>query len=706
MKMTTSKIQKINLFSFLLFLVVYSVSGCAQKNEVEIKEVTISSVDLRQGDEFVLSVKIASSRSFNNLTASFQVKDGLDRIVAKLESDFFSVQPSAGKIVRLNFRWADLHRQRLGKMRITHASLKQYTNNKNIQILSSFNPAVDFHVTPVVDEVQRMFVSRENSLWWLTEMGRVDNNMTRRNGLSGCTMFGGIVESWIRNDNLVSEGTDGLCYWEITGYTVRQLALEYERTGNRRYLEMAQQSANSIIRYIQDDKKAPLFKGSLPTFLHYDGRPAGWFRGKAVLFDHGQVLMGLLELARVMEKSGHIVNDLKPYQNAAKKIGAFMLRAGDFNKGKLPSYLERKTAKASSGLEETSKGVIGFNLLYKLTGNTKLPQAAKQQLNHIRDTSKPYRGEDHHGRSYNAYGFIRGFEDYLDPSYLLRARQWLEHVAQDMNDKGLLQPEGDYSAMPAQNQLIRNAALLWKLTADPRYLEWAGRSAKYLTRSSEPWTYRQSVLKLGRFYREAGGIFNNIASNEVCSWASIFHIDAMYHYLSLSYGHIYIGSDQTISMIGPVKEKQIDNGVELSLGGNLDENIGVYVAKQSPISSVEINGKQFPYYSESTARLPSFEGVKNVRILFGQKKSPHIKQTNSHVLKADLNKKSFNISLKGKIKTKGVIQIYWPDRTPVIFLNGKAVVKSEWSWDSASGSLVINYPHDGEEQMLKVMAVN
>ena len=699
------KTNKIHLFSLLLFLVVYSVSGCAKKNEVEIKGLTISSVNLRQGDEFVLNVEIAATRSVNNLTAAFQVEDELGRIVAKLESDFFTVQPSTGKIVSLNFRWADLDRQRVGRMKIARASLKQYAGSKNNQTLSRLNPALGFHVLPIIGEVQRMFVSRENSLWWLTEMGRVDNDMTRRNGLSGCTMFGGNVETWIRNDNLVLKGTDGLCYWEITGYTVRQLALEYERTGNHRFLEMAKQSANSIILYIQDDKKAPLFKGSLPTFLHYDGRPAEWYRGRAVLFDHGQVLMGLLELVRVMEKSGLPVKDLKPYQNAAKKMGAFMLRARDNNKGKLPSYLERNTAQASSGLEETSKGVIGFNLLYQLTGDKKVPQAAREQLNHIRDSSKPYRGEDHHGRSYNAYGFIRGFEDYLDPSYLLQAEQWLEHVALDMNDKGLIQPEGDYSAIPAQNQLIRNAILLWKLTADPRYLEWAGRSAQYLTGSSKPWTYRQPVLKLGRFYREAGGIFNNIASNEVCSWASIFHIDAMYHYLSLRYGHIYIGKDQVISMLGPVKVKQIVNSVELSLKGNSDENIGVYVAKQIPISSVEVDGKQFPYYSENTARLPSFKGIKHVRILFGQNKKAHVKQTNSHILKADLNKRSINIQLKGKNKTKGVIKIYWPEWTPAILLNGKVVDKSEWSWDSANGSLVINYPHDGKEQMLKVTAI-
>jgi len=247
---------------------------------------------------------------------------------------------------------------------------------------------------------------------------------------------------------------------------------------------------------------------------------------------------------------------------------------------------------------------------------------------------------------------------------------------------------------------------LWKLTADPRYLEWAGRSAQYLTRSSEPWTYRQPVLKLGRFYREAGGIFNNISSNEVCSWASIFHIDAMYHYLSLTYGHIYVGNEQIISMIGSVKEKPIANGVELSFSGSLDENIGVYVARQAPISSVEVDGKQFPYYSAKTARLPLVKGLQHMRIMFGQKKSSHITQTNSAVLKAELNKSSFNITLKGKIKTKGVMQVYWPDQRPDVFLDGKAVVKSEWSWDSASKSLVINYPHDGKEQTLKVMSIH
>ena len=107
MKMKTSKIQKIHLFGFLLFLVVYSVSGCAQKNEVEIKGVTISSVNLRQGDEFILSVKVDATRRYNNVTASFQIKDGLDRVVAKLESDFFTLYPSTGKNIQLSFRWAD-----------------------------------------------------------------------------------------------------------------------------------------------------------------------------------------------------------------------------------------------------------------------------------------------------------------------------------------------------------------------------------------------------------------------------------------------------------------------------------------------------------------------------------------------------------------------------------------------------------------------
>ena len=708
MKMKKNKIQKIPLFSLLLFFVVYSVSGCAQKNELEIKEVTISSVDLHQGDEFVLSVKIGATRSFSNLTASFQVKDGLGRIVAELESDFFTVHPSTGESVRMNFRWADLDQQRVGKMRIAHASLKQYTGNKTVHTLSNFNPAISFNVVPIEDEVQRMFVSRENSLWWLTEMGRVDNDMTRRNGLFGCTMFGGDIGAGLQNDHLVSEGTDGRCYWEINGYTVRQLALEYERTGNNRLLEMAKDSANSIIRFTRDDESSPLFLGSLPTFLHYDGRPVeSFYRGKAVLFDHGQVLMGLLELVRVMEKTGLPVKDVEPYQNVAKKVGEFMLRARDYNKGKIPFYLVRKTEKASEDSELTTKVVIGFNLLSQLTGDKRALQAGLDHLNQVRDMSKAYRGADHHGRSYNAYGFIRGFEDYLEPDYLLEAEQWLEQVALDMNEKGLLQPEGDYSAIPAQNQLIRNAMLLWKYTADPRYLEWAGRSAEYLTRSSKPWTYRQPVLKLGRFYREAGGLFNNIDSNELCSWASLFHIDAMYHYLSLSYGHIYLDGDRVISMIGPPAQiEYIANGVELSLRGNPEENIGVYVGKQVSISSVEIDGKPFPYYSEHTARLPSFKGVKKVRIMFSQNKSTHIKQTNSHILKADLNNTSMSIKLKGKAKTKGQIKIDWPERMPVISLDGKAVAKSEWSWDSTSGALVVNYPHNGKQQVLKVMAIH
>ena len=88
--------------------------------------------------------------------------------------------------------------------------------------------------------------------------------------------------------------------------------------------------------------------------------------------------------------------------------------------------------------------IIGFNLLSQLTGDKKARQAARDHLNQVRDRSKAYRGADHHGRSYNAYGYIRGFEDYRDPGYLLEARQWLEHVALDMSDNGLLQPEGDY----------------------------------------------------------------------------------------------------------------------------------------------------------------------------------------------------------------------------------------------------------------------
>lgn len=695
--------QKKYLHSLILFLVVCFVYGCAEKQELEITKVALSSVNLHQGDEFTLDVTISATRRFDNLTASFQVEDESGQILAQLESDFFIARPSTKKTVSFNFRWADLDTHRTGKMRITHALLKQYPDNKTFHTLTNYNKTLPFQVIPVEDEVQRMFVSRENSLWWLTEMGRVDNVMTRRNGLSGCVMFGGYPETWIRNDHLVSEGTDGLCYWEITGYTVRQFALEYERTGNSRFLEMAQQSANSIIRYIRDDQKAPLLMGSLPAFIHYDARPAEWYQDKTMLFDHGQVLMGLLELVRVMEKVDSPVKDLEAYQDAAKRVGGFMLRASEYNDGKIPSYLTNDTVESSADTEETTKVVIGFNLLHQLTKDKKVRQTALNHLNQVRDNSAPYRGDDHHGRSYTAYGFIRGFEDYLEPGYLQKAEQWLEHIALDMNKHGLLVPEENYSAIPAQNQLIRNASLLWKLTADPRYLQWAERSAQYLTRSDEAWTYRQPILKLGRFYREAGGLFNNIEDNEVCSWASIFHIDAMYHYLSLTYGHIYLGRNKVISMIGPVKVERIANGVVMLLRGSPDENIGIYVDKQAPIKSIEIDGQQFPYYSEHTARLPSFKGLKHVRILFGRDKNAHIKQTNSHIMKAELNNTALSIQLLGKAKTKGVMQIYWPDRMPTILSNGKTVAKSAWSWDPASGVLIINYTHNGKEQTLKIM---
>lgn len=698
--------RKYILYCVLVCLALYSVYANANKQALQITDVALSSVTLHQGDKFSIDVVMRASHRLKNLTASFQVKDKSGQVVAVLASDFFTVYPSIENTVHLNFRWADLDIKRSGRMKITSVALKQYPGKEIAKTLATYSRPIAFRVVPVKDEVERMFVSRENSLWWLTEMGRVENAMTHQNGLAGCTMFGGDVETWIRNDHLVSKGTTGLCYWEITGYTVRQLALEYERTGNSHYLKLAQQSAKSIIRYIRDDPRVPLLKGSLPTFLHYDGRPGQWYRDKTVLFDHGQILMGLLELVRVMHKSGFADSELKSYQDAARIIGAFMVRAYDYSGGRMPSYISSKDLKSSAESESTSKVVIGFNLLYQLTRNSKIHQIALNHLNYIKDKQSPYRGSDHHGRSYVAYGFIRGFEDYHDPAYLHEAGQWMEQVALDMDDNGKLIPEGDYSAIPAQNQLIRNGILLWKLTAEPRYREWARLSAQFLTRSAKPWTYRQAVLKLGRFYRESGGLFNNVDSKEVCSWASIFHIDAMYHYLGLTYGHIYLGGDRPISMIGPVNVNRTTNGVEILLHGHPDENIGIYVGKQASIRSIQIDGVEFPYYSEHTARLPPSRGIRTARISFGRSHRPHIKQTNSTILATDLHKQALRIQLKGITGTKGALQIYWPDKRPIVSVNTDILPDTAWSWDSSSGVLVVHYSHDGNKQVFEIAPIH
>lgn len=677
---------------------------------ITIDRVFTTTPEIRQGGLLTLVLQLESSHDLRNLTAEFSIVNKEGEEVALLASDFFPIQPTHGSVHRFNFRWTDLNTARSGSLNISRVRIRQHrlesaADEKDLDsaVTIAERPVqLALQVTPVTDPVERMYVSRENSRWWVSEMGPVDTRIARDNGLQNCIMFGGTEASWIRNDALSRAGSDGLCYWEITGYAIRMLALEYERSGEPLYLNRAMDIADAVVRNIRRDDEAPFPSGSLPTFNHYDGRIGEWFKDKAMLFDHGQIVMGLLELIRVLDEKGILNERRTTFEQTARSIGNFMLASSRQKNGKLPEFWPRNSRTVSENIEQTSKVVIGFNQLGLLMRNEEFKITARQHLDEMLQSS-PGANHDHHGRSYMGYGFLRAFRDYGDQKYMNAAVEWTASVANELDDAGRLLPLEEYSVIPAQSQLIRNAALLWELTGKNEYMQWADKSASFLTQSPDAWTYRQPLLKLGRFFREAGALYNNSPTDELCSWATIFHVDAMYHYLRMKYGHVYIGPESHISMIGPVDILEDENRIELRLEGITEENIGIHFAGDRHISLVEIDRQPFAYHSANSARLPPFKGTRKVVVHFNKEELPRLVSTNSLVETATLTTgKALDLRLRGQAGTDGKAKLFWPSEILHITLDDRFLPDERWQWDASSKQLVIDYPHKGTEQRLRV----
>lgn len=671
-------------------------------NDPDITQVSVTQHRIRQGDLFTVRVRIKGGGSaYNRVTAKFRVVNAKRDDVSILESDFFALRPRGSAVLPFKFRWADLDPSRTGGLRIVSAQLLQHDlAAKDARVISARRLNLPLHIVAVTDPIERLFVSRENSLWWLTRMGVVNNKLAKTHGLANCVMFGGTKE-WIRDDYLASPGTQSLCYWEITGYAVRALALEYQHTGEQKYLAQARRVADAIVRSL--DRGHGFARGSLHTFNHYDGRVGDWYRNKAVMFDHGQVLMGLLELVRVMRVTGLPVRERQEYADAARMVGRFMVRVIRKNNGEIPTYWDRKADKTSDDLQASSKTVVGFDMLSEMTGNNYYSRLARLHLDRLLK-SAPVQHEDHHGRAYMAYGYIRAFLDYGESAYLRAAEKWTESVAHDLDAKGRLQPDTAYSVMAAQSQLIRDGALLWKLTGKRRFMDWADDSAAYLARSEKPWAYRQDELKLGRFYRQAGALYNNLDTDEICSWASIFHIEAMYDYLSLRYGQVYVGPTGDISLIGPVRITRRDRRIEIRLPGQKAANVGIYLGGQDEITHIKIDGEPFPYFSRRIARIPAGGRKRNLVIFLSGQPLSHLVCTSSLVLGVKrASNDDLDVSFRGQNGTGASMTVYWPHPSVSVRLDGKPLVApAAWTWDRKNYVLKLHYAQTGRGQQLLV----
>jgi hypothetical protein len=410
-----------------------------------------------------------------------------------------------------------------------------------------------------------------------------------------------------------------------------------------------------------------------------------------------------------MKKYSVAEKEIAIYQKATQEIGNFMLRTRSKGDTFIADAWIHKKAFRNEEFEPTTKVVIGFNRLQKMSGNKDFNKTALQHLKHIQFHVKPYSGKDHHGRAYITYGFIRAYKDYQDPAYLQAARDWLLTLNKDMNESGKLLPGKEYSVIPAQSQVIRNGALLWVLTADHRYLQWAEKSANYLSRSSEPYLWGQEESRLGLFYRQSGVMLNNSKDSLISSWGTIFHIDAMYHLLRLRYGHIYIDKTHTHSMIGPVAVLRAGDRVELLLAPVQNDNIGIYVNMGKPIKQVMINGKAFPYFTERTARLPEGQVQKNennkVIVYFGDSDTPRISRTNSVVVNATAVNGALRASVKGVSGTRGWMRIHWPRATsipPKASINGNMIEDSDIRFDPVEKNLELSYTHTDSAQVITV----
>lgn len=664
---------------------------------ISINHVDIAPTHFMQGDKFNITINFADMTDLNNLTVSYVIVDNHGDDVAYLESDFFEVTANEDQVKTVEFKWTDFTSTRVGTLTLSTASIKQYSTDMTSSIIKATKTVNErFTVGEVKDQVLKEFISRENSLWWLTKMGWVNSPMVCDNDLDYCVMYGGPVTGELTNEEFYTNGSHILCYWEITGYAVRTLALEYERTGNTKYRDLATHMADTIIKNLNDSSIHPENNGTMHTQDYYNGVENKEYKNISVIFDHAQVQMGLLELARVMENNGDLGHEI--YQNAGKRVGDFLYLVYKNNLNGLPLQWNRNTL-TTSGVSPDPKAVIGMRYLYTNTRDVRYRDMAKNELDrHLPNTPTP--GSDYHGQSYFAYGMIKGFEWFGDKAYLKKAARFAASVSSDMDSEGKLANE-EYSRIPAQSQIIRNNALIWKYTGDDRFLTWADKSTDYLTNTDAVWMYNQPVLKLGRYYRESGGQYNCYGEPQLTSWGTEFHIDAFYHYLHQRYGDIYVDEDshRVISMISTPKVVFSPDEIKIRVNGASD-GVGIYVSSSKNIEAVFLDGEPTYYFSDHTARTPSYEGNKTITILLGEAKTPHIIRTNSIVTKTVLSSSTkFSIVLNGMKNTTGIMDVYWGAGKPTVKLNGTPLTEDvDWTWSSSDSIVRIHYTHDGNER--------
>ncbi len=673
-----------------------------QEADISINFVDISPASFKQGDKFKITINFDVARDLNNLTVAYVVEDEDGSDLAYLESDFFDVKANGGQDKIVEFKWTDFNSAKVGALTLSTGFIKQYSadmRSSTIKAAQTINR--QFVVEKVNDQVLKCFISRENSLWWLTEMGWVDSPMARNHDLDYGVMYGGFVTGELTNEEYYADGSNVLCYWEISGYAVRALALEYERTGNTKYKDLAKRIADTIIKNLNDGSVHPENNGTIHTFDFYNGTEGGFedqYRDIAVIFDHAQIQMGLLELGRVMEKKGDRGYEI--YQNEGKRVGDFLYFVYENNSNVLPDQWFRDSL-ASSETSQDTKAVIGMKYLYENTNDTRYRDMARSELDRLCSFS-PTPGSDYHGQSYFAYGMIKGFEWFGDESYLEKAEEYAAGVSFDLDSNGKLVNE-EYSRIPAQSQIVRNNTLLWKYTGNDVVLRWADESASYLTNTDDVWVYNQPVLKLGKYYRESGGQYNYAEEPQLTSWGTEFYIDAFYHYLHHRYGDIYVDmtTQKVISMISDPIVTFGEDEIHVAVNSGVD-GVGVYINSPRNIRAVFLDDEPTYYFTDHTARTPVYEGSKTMKIVFGEPTTPHIIRTNSIITKTALaSSNDFTIEFKGLRNTKGTMDVYWNSTKPIVKLDETPLVENvDWTWSNSV--LTITYAHTGSMRTITV----
>jgi len=678
------------------------IPSSSQEADISINYVAISPTSFMRGDKFNITVNFDAARDLKNLTVRYVVIDDDGNDVVYLESDFFDVIAGDDQNKTVEFKWTDLSSVRVGTLILFQAFIRQYPGDMTSSItIAKQTINKKFKVNRVSDQVLKKFISRENCLWWLTEMGWVNSPMVSDNNLEYCVMYGGLVTGELTNEEFYANGSHILCYWEITGYAVRTLALEYERTGNTKYRDLARRMADAIIENLDDGSAHPENNGSMHTQDYYSGMEKSEYKDISVIFDHAQIQMGLLELGRVMEDKGDLGYEI--YQSAGERVGNFLYLVYKNNSNVLPAEWNRSTLTARD-ISQDPKAVIGMRYLYDNTHDTRYRDMARSELDRLL-ASTPTPGSGHHGQSYFAYGMIKGFEWFGDTAYLEKAAEFAASVSSGMDSEGKLVNE-EYSRIPAQSQIIRNNVLIWKYTGDDRFLRWADKSADYLTNTDDVWVYNQPILKLGRYYRESGGQYNYYGEPQLTSWGTEFYIDAFYHYLHHRYGDIYVdeASQRVISMISIPTVTFGTNEINVSVDGSF-EGVGIYVNSTKNIEAVFLDGEPTYYFSDHTARTPFYEGNKTIRILLGEPTTPHIISTNSIIAKTTLTSPTkLAVEFKGVDNTRGIMNVFWNSTKPIVKLDGITLTENvDWSWSNSI--LRINYAHNGNERSITILGV-